>query len=239
MSLSTEQTVAAGGAMKKYLDKQADSTGKTPVQRMAKLGEERAELIDTELKPLVQEYLADRILLETFKKKIAGHNIRYKRWGFSGPNGQLFFNMMVSVAGDDSECDKELRAAIVVPDSDDRARTQMEIFEKYICRIRKTHEKAEGTKRGCPKVGSIPFFLSYFWQIQDRGRWPIYYTNAVRTMVQLNLWHPTKNHAEDYITFTHLYEELVQVFTKASGAAFTLYGVEHVFWFTGKHPLGD
>jgi hypothetical protein len=240
MSLSTEQTVAAVGAMKQYLDKQVGSTGNTPAQRMAKLDEERAELIDTELKPLVEEYLAGTILLETFKGEIAGHNKRYKKhWGFSGPNGQLFFNSLVTVAGDDSECDEELRADIAVPDSEDTARTQIAQFEDYICRIRNVYEKAEGTKRGCPKEGSIPFFLSYFWQIQDRGKWPIYYTNAAITMVKLNLWQQSKNHADNYITFKHLYEELVQVFTKASGKSFDLYGVEHVFWFTGKHPLGD
>ena len=41
-----------------------------------------------------------------------------------------------------------------------------------------------------PKVGSIPFFLTYFWQIQAREVWPIYYTNAVQTMTDLNIWQP-------------------------------------------------
>lgn len=29
-----------------------------------------------------------------------------------------------------------------------------------------------------PKVSSVPFFLSYFWQVQLPERWAVYYTNT-------------------------------------------------------------
>jgi len=41
----------------------------------------------------------------------------------------------------------------------------------------------------------------------------------------------------NYIAFKHLYEELAQKFSQASGRPFDLYGVEHVFWFIGEHPF--
>jgi hypothetical protein len=82
----------------------------------------------------------------------------------------------------------------------------------------------------------VPFFLSYFWQIQDRRTWPVYYTSSVNTMIDLNLWQPTEDLADDYIAFKHLHEELAEVFTKASGKPFDLYAVEHVFWFKGGNP---
>jgi hypothetical protein len=50
---------------------------------------------------------------------------------------------------------------------------------------------------------------------------------------------PTVDLAADYISFKHVYEELAQSFTKASGKPFDLYGVEHVFWFIGEHPFED
>lgn len=230
---------AAAKAMKQYLEKPAGSSGMTPVQQSAKLDNKRADLIETELKPLVERYLAGEVLLEAFKQAIDGNNKRYKLWGFNGPNGQMNFNRIVSIASDDSECDKELRAAISVPEGEEEARIQMGRFEDYVCRIRKAYEKKEGTKRGCPKIGSIPFFLSYFWQIQNRRTWPIYYTNAVNSMVDLNLLHLGKSHAENYIGFKHLCEELKADFTSLSGKSFDLYGVEHVFWTTGSHPLDD
>jgi hypothetical protein len=85
-------------------------------------------------------------------------------------------------------------------------------------------------------VGSIPFFLSYFWQIQNRNVWPVYYTNAVQTMTDLNIWQPSGDIAEDYLTFKRLHETLTKLFSETSKRSFGLYDVEHVFWFKGGNP---
>jgi hypothetical protein len=189
------------------------------------------------LKPLVEQFLNGTDSLETFKWQVNAFNIRHKvSWGFLGPNGQLFFNMLVNATHDDTECEKETREAVKMPAHEDAARAQMRTFEEFVCRVRQAHKSAHGTMRGCPKVGSIPFFLSYFWQIQDRQVWPIYYTNAVNTMVDLGLWKPTGDHAEDYVTFKHRYQALAKLFTDKSGKLFGYYEIEHIFWFTGAHP---
>lgn len=120
---------------------------------------------------------------------------------------------------------------------EDVARTRINAFASYVRRIGDAHVKAGRSKQGRPKLSSIPFFLSYFWQVQDRRTWPIYYTNAVKTMSALRIWQPGNELAENYIAFKHLYEELAQKFSQASGKTFDLYGVEHVFWFIGEHPF--
>jgi hypothetical protein len=193
-------------------------------------------LIDGQLKPLVDAYLAGNVPLDEFKSKIDGINKRHERWGFKGIKGQMFFNMVVNVANNAAECEQELKAAIVAPTNEDMARSRIRTFASYVRRIGDAHVEGGGSKQGRPKPGSIPFFLSYFWQIQDRGTWPVYYTNSVNTMIDLNLWQPTDDLADDYITFKHLHEELAVAFTKASGKPFDLYGVEHVFWFKGGNP---
>ena len=223
--------------MQLYLNAPANDDGQTPVQRYEEVDKERATLIDGTLKPLVADYLAGKLPLETFKPKNDGINKEHRRWGFQGIKGQMFFNLVVNVAGDAAECDKEIKAAIAVPANEDVARSQINTFASYVRRIGDAHVKAGGSKQGRPKPSSIPFFLSYFWQVQDRLTWPIYYTNAVNTMGVLGLWQPADDLAENYIAFKHLYEELAQSFTKASGKPFDLYGVEHVFWFIGEHPL--
>ena len=55
-------------------------------------------------------------------------------------------------------------------------------------------------------------------------------------MADLNLWQTTDEPADDYTTFKHIYEELRDLFTRESGRLFTLYDVEHVFWFKGGNP---
>lgn len=224
-------------AMKLYLSAPANDDGQTPVQRYEEVDKERAALIDGTLKPLVGDYLAGRVPLEDFKAKVDGINKRHNRWGFRGIKGQMFFNQVVNVASDAAECDKEIKAAIAVPPSEDVARTRINAFAGYVRRIGGTHVKAGGSKQSRPKPSSIPFFLSYFWQVQDRHTWPIYYTNAVNTLSALGLWQPGDDLAENYLAFKHLHEDLAQKFSQASGTPFDLYGVEHVFWFIGEHPF--
>jgi hypothetical protein len=237
MVLSTEQSDDALTVLHQYLEIPVKSDAKTPEQQSAVLDQRRVDWIDADLKPLVERYLSGHEALETFKWDINAFNMRNKGWGFLGPNGQLFFNMLLNCAPDTPACDRHIRGAIRMPADEDAARSQIRTFEAFVRRVRQVHKSAHGTMRGCPKVGSIPFFLSYFWQIQDRKVWPIYYTNAVTSMVKLGLWQLTGNIADDYITFKHLYEDLMRLFTSASGKPFDLYSVEHVFWFTGAHPM--
>lgn len=236
MTLSPEQTARAIEVMQAYLHAPPTTDGKTPLERSADGDKERVELIDGELKQKVEAYLAGRVPLVQFKAKIDSVNKRHENWGFKGIKGMMFFHMVVNVAHDAAECDQEIKAAIAVPANEDIARSRIRTFARYVRRIGDAHVEGGGSKQGRPKPGSIPFFMSYFWQLQDRRTWPVYYTNSVNTMVDLNLWQPSEDLAEDYITFKHLHEELAEVFTKASGRPFDLYDVEHVFWFKGGNP---
>jgi hypothetical protein len=239
MPLSPEQTARAVEVMQEYLHAPPASDGKTPSQRSADGDRERVGLIDNQLKQMVEAYIAGNLPLDEFKSKVDGINKRHENWGFKGIKGQMFFNMVVNVSHDAAECDQEIKAAIAVPTNEDMARSRIRTFASYVRRIGDAHVEGGGTKQGRPKPGSIPFFMSYFWQLQDRLTWPVYYTNSVNTMIDLNLWQPSEDLAEDYVTFKHLHEELAKVFTKASGRPFDLYDVEHVFWFKGGNPYGE
>ena len=202
-------------------------------KRSYPLDEERAKVIDEQLKPLLNNYLEGGVPLAEFKSTIDGINKRNSYWGFKGIKGQMFFNLVVKVATDFDECDQELKAVIKAPESETIASSRIKTFASYVKRIGQEWVEAGSDKRGCPKVSSIPFFLSYFWQLQDRDKWPVYYTNSVRIMDDLNLWTETGEFGSDYITFKQIHEELATLFTKASGQPFNLYTVEHVFWYKG------
>lgn len=225
--------------MRDYLAAPKTPEGISPLDAQIQLDADRVRLIDGELKPLVCNYLADQTPLAEFKSKIDGINKRNEYWGFKGIKGQMFFNMVVNVADDLSECDQELKAAIALPSGEDIARSRIKTFHSYVRRIGEAFVEGGGSKQGRPNPGSIPFFLSYFWQIQDRAVWPVYYTNSVNTMIDLNLWQPSDEPAEDYIAYKNIQEELAILLTKSSGRSFDLYGVEHVFWFKGGNPYGE
>jgi hypothetical protein len=234
--LDTSQIQSALEAMRAFLAAPKNPDGRTPVEDDAELDQERVRLIDTELEPMLKEYLSGVLSLTEFKTKVDGINKRNELWGFKGIKGQMFFNMVVNVADDLTKCDQEIKSAITVPTNEENASNHIKAFSDYVNRIGEHHLQTGGTKAERPKPGSVPFFLSYFWQIQERDIWPIFYTSCVNAMNDLNLWLPTEEPAVDYLTYKRINEELGQVFTKESGKRFGLYDVEHVLWFKSGNP---
>jgi hypothetical protein len=238
MLLQPEQQRRAIQVLQDYLAAPANADGRTPMEVQAELDKNRIKLIDTELKPLVNAYLNSQATLQDFKSKVDGLNKRHEYWGFKGVKGQMFFNMLVNVSEDLNEFDTELKAALALPVNEEMARSRTRTFASYARRIGEQSVESGGSKQAKPKVSSVPFFLSYFWQILDHNIWPVYYTNSVQMMVDLNLWQPTEELAEDYITYKRLYEELVGLFSQETGNQYDLYQVEHVFWWKGGNPYG-
>jgi hypothetical protein len=234
--LNEQQCKRAVEVMNEYLSAPPGPDGKTPLEMDVELDKNRITLIENELKPLLADYLAGKTGLADFKSKVDGINKRNELWGFKGIKGQMFFNMVVNVADDAEECDQELKSALAVPPNEQIASSRIKTFLSYIKRLGEQWVSGGNTRYGVPKTGSIPFFLSYFWQIQARDVWPVYYTNAVQTMTDLNIWQPTEDIAEDYLTFKRINEALVKLFTETSKRSFGLYDVEHVFWFKGGNP---
>jgi len=235
-TLDGKQRARAIEAMRQFLAAPVDAEGMTPFRRSRVEDERRVKVIETDMAPLLASYLSGQADLPEFKSKADGINKRNELWGFKGIKGQMFFNMLVNAADEPDECDQELKAAIAVPANDAMASSRIKTFLGYVSRVGEQWVESGHSKHGRPKPGSIPFFLSYFWQVQDRNIWPVYYTNSVNTMLDMNLWQPSGDLAADYITFKAINEELASLFSTESGEAFSLYDVEHVFWFIGGNP---
>jgi hypothetical protein len=234
--LNEQQLRRAKEVMNEYLSAPVDQDGITPVEDSKKCDEDRIKIIEQKLDPLLSSYLEGKTSLSDFKSNIDSINKRNQLWGFKGIKGQMFFNMLVNVADDMDECDQELKSAIAISSNEKIASSRIKNFTSYVKRIGDQWVDAGNTRYGCPKVGSIPYFLSYFWQIMDRETWPVYFTNSVNTMSDLNLWQPSGDLAEDYLTFKQIHDELAAYFSEISGKPFDLYDVEHVFWHRGENP---
>ena len=237
-TLKQEQEARVLQVMREYLSAPVTPEGKSIEAVQAERDRLRLELINSSLRPLVDSYLEGSTSLPAFKTEIDSINKRHEYWGFKGIKGQMFFNMVVNTASSESEVDQELKAGIAVPTSDQLAQSRIVTFASYVKRLGDSIVAAGESARGRPKPGSIPFFLSYFWQIQDPQQWPVYYTNSVQVMADLNLWQPTNDSAADYIAFKRIHEELAVLFSKEAKRPFGLYDVEHVFWFKGGNPFG-
>ena len=199
--LNEQQLQHAKKVMEEYLSAPADEDRLTPSEESHKIDQDRIKVIKNQLDPLLAEYLEGHVPLPDFRLKIDSISKRQQHWGFKGIKGQMFFNMVIKVSEDMDECDQEIKAAIALPANEQMASSRIKTFKSYVKRLGDEWVEAGNTRHGCPKVGSIPFFLSYFWQIKDYKTWPVYYTNSVNTMSDLNIWQSTGDIAEDYIIF--------------------------------------
>ena len=185
--LGREQIQSALEVLQAYLAAPKNQDGRTPMEVQTERDHQRIRLIEDELKPLLKDYLSAKSTLSEFKTKVDGINKRNEFWGFKGVKGQMFFNMIVNVADDSVKCDQEIKASIKVPTDEELASRQIKSFSNYVTRIGEHHLNAGGTKAGRPKPGSVPFFLSYFWQIQERDVWPVFYGNRTSQSVTRTL----------------------------------------------------
>jgi hypothetical protein len=234
MGLLNEQQIAlAIESMKEYMSA-LNSEGKTTAGVETDIDQKRELVIESKLKPLLHNYLDGNIALSDFKSKVDSINKKNEHWGFKGIKGQMFFNIVFNVADDIEECSSEIKSAITLPENEQIASSRIKNFISYVKRLGDQWVEAGNDKRGTPKISSIPFFLSYFWQIQNRDEWPVYYTNSVNMMQDLNLWQPSGDLAQDYLSFKRIHEELAELFSRNSSGNFDLYKVEHVFWYKGN-----
>ncbi len=194
------------------------------------LDKNRIEVINKDLGTLVENFLNEKISLSEFKSKNDGINKRNELWGFKGIKGQMFFNVLFNNTNDLDECEQELRNAISIPKNDIIASSRIKTFISYITRVGDEIRNSGESKHKIPKITSIPYFLSYFWQIQDYKIWPVFYTSTVSVMIDCDIWNPSENLAEDYIAYKQIHEELIKIFSKENKSEFDLYEVEHVFY---------
>lgn len=233
--LNDQQRQRAVEALNDYLQASNRSEGLSPDE----LDTRRVALIEREMRPITERFLQGAIPMTEFKSKVDSINKRNQLWGFKGIKGQMFFNMIVNVADDKNECEAELKGAIAEPADNTVAASRIKTFVSYVKRIGDIFVESGHSAHGVPKTGSVPFFVSYFWQIQRREVWPVYYTNTVNTMSDMNLWQPSGDLAVDYVAFKKIHEELVDLFSNESHQRFDLYKVEHVFWFHGGDPYSE
>lgn len=230
-------------ALREYLAAPPFPDGRTPVEIEAELDRNREAVIGKSLKPVVTRYLAGALSVSDFKRQIDSLNKQNGYWGFRGVKGQMFFNQLVNITRDANgqpspELDGQLRNAISMPETEAAAASALRNLTSYVTRVGQQFIAAGGEPRSRPKESSIPFFLSYFWQVQRSDLWPVYYTNTVQVIEGMNLWQATGDLADDYLKYKRLHEELQQLFSRAAERDFTLYDVEHVFWFKGGR-LGE
>jgi hypothetical protein len=198
--------------------------------------DDRRITIINRIGPLITAYQSVQLDLGVYKTQIdsISKTRRGNRdevgdlWGFKGIKGMMFFNLLHTACElHNINLDELLKPAIQLPSSRDEAYKQMKFFYDKVSEIQGEYED----RRKAPNPRSVPYFLTYFWQIQNPEVWPIQYTSMERAFEMLGIWTATDNIVADYESFLNLMNELVDVFSEHAKRPFNLWQVEHVFWY--------
>ena len=190
---------------------------------------ERRLTIIPQIKRLLSDYLTGTIPLEQMKSENDGINKQNLLWGFRGMNGQMYFNMLYNFCSGLSlldELNSVLKQCIPAPKSLDDARSKILVLAEFSSRL---GDNAPD-KRKAPRTGSCLFFISYFWQIQDHDKWPVYYSSMVNVLMGQSLWTPSCDHPADYAAFYELNREIQSLIQKQNGTHISYWDIEHALW---------
>jgi hypothetical protein len=227
--LTGDQIKRANGALDAWLAAPSDPDGRTRLELDEERDAQRKQAIDDAIRPLVMDYLTESVDFDDFKTRIVSANQRRDLWDFLGVEGLGFFDAYVAAAPDVKARDRELRQAISAPTSNNLARVKIQNFVSHVKR-----HGAQLNEDGSPDPASIPYFLSWFWQCQDRDTWPICNSACVTVMLRLKLLRTTDDFADDYVVLKQIYEELADAFKNRRGKFFGCYEVERVL----RHAAG-
>ncbi|MFC2103528.1 hypothetical protein ACFLSS_03765 [Bacteroidota bacterium] len=225
--LNINQQQKALKVWEEYLKSDKTFKNANDVISQDEIDKQRIETIPT-AQTHINKYFSGELKLEVFKTEIDGLNKKNRLWGFQGVNGQMYFNMLYNSSyntGKLDELDSTLKKALKSPSDIDVAKRNISLLADFSDSLR----NYVADKRTAPRTGSVDFFISYFWQVQDHLKWPIFYKSMVDAFQALDIWTLSWDYPKDYEDFYELNNVLINLFSKKQ-ENITYWDVEHAFW---------
>jgi 5-methylcytosine-specific restriction protein B len=145
---------------------------------VAELERERAELAPGAL-DLTRRFLAGEIDAPTFRDGVGTWSRGKPVFGFGGPAGAMFLNQLVN-DGEEAGVEEVLRRVLHVPSDLEAGIDRVGELVAFVEQLRVQGSAAQ--------VARPPFFLTWFWALQD-SRWQPIWPSAERALERLG-WVP-------------------------------------------------
>lgn len=176
-----------------------------------------------ELRRFLDRFLKREMDLQGFKQENNALSIKHNYWGFTGFSGQMTLNQLANWSLGSEPMAELLREALIAPESKEKA------TEKINRVLRELPRLVPPGKRLRP--ASMPFVLSYFWQIQKPESIPVFYHSSKKTLIDSGLLAADEDPAALYKAFWTLHDDLAEEYAPAMKAGDNKYWfVEHVLW---------
>lgn len=196
--------------------------------------DELREIAIKQLSLIIGKFLNEEIEINEFKTSIDSFNKKNNLWGFTAIKGQFFFNQLIKNL---NELDLQnisilLKTCISEPDNLNDALNKIYKLEKYCL---ENYKKAND-KRLVANPKSICYFLSYFWQIYNHEKWPIYFTASIQALEELNIWVEQESQSKNYDFFFKINEDIREVLTNYTNHKIKNWDIEHILWNFKGNP---
>lgn len=223
MALSEQQRRIAQGLLKQFVDSGMSLTNQgITYPSYRDLDKARAEALP-ELRKFLDRFIKGELDLQGFKQENNALSIKHNYWGFTGFSGQMTLNQLTNWSHGSEPMAQLLREALSVPDSKEKA------VEKINRVLRELPRLVTPDKRLRP--ASMPFVLSYFWQIQRPESIPVYYHSSKKTLLESSMLEADTDPAALYDAFWDIHEKLAEEYRSAMKPGDNkLWFVEHVLW---------
>lgn len=119
------------------------------------------------LREIVGDLLSDESSASEFRREMDSFSKQTKYGGFHGTSGQMFLNTLVN-AGAEDELGAALRSALPAPQDEEECGRK---FAEFLAFVEDARERAREAGTAIPSLGYAPYFLSFFWEPEDRDAW--------------------------------------------------------------------
>lgn len=179
------------------------------------------------LKGLVDNFQNGKISLKEFKETNELECRKYPYWGFKNFSGQMQLNQYSNNI-DDLEKEEFLRGVLAVPTDEKEAGQKIDSMAKYLSRMK---EKTDNPK-SIPRVSQY-YLLSYFWEIQNHFKWPVYYGSNRKVL--LNLGFRLDNlgsYGDEYLEYIKVIKEIWKLYEDEGHGKekYPYWFIEHILW---------
>lgn len=151
-----------------------------------------------ELKAMLDRFLRGETGLAEFAKESQNLSFSHPHWGFKG-FAQMQLNQYAKIAQEANlvdEAERVLRATLTAPSTDADARHAL---RELLDLTQKMAGEAARLGIGKPAPGRVPLVASYFWEAQNRDRWPVAYRASKEVLATHGLYHERDDPAESYL----------------------------------------
>lgn len=188
---------------------------------------EKRKSAAVQIHQVLSDYLQGTISLKDFKESNEKLCRAFPYWGFKNFSGQMQLNQYVNNVANSTK-EEALKNALRLPENIEAGKSAVDSMSEFLSEEKK---QAENPK-AIPRVNQS-YLLSYFWEIQAIGKYPVYYGSSKKVLVDLGLMNDSyDSYGEEYGVFTQVMDEIIAYYRESNVdlSDMPYWFVEHVLW---------